>query len=55
MNAAGHLSPEENAMRKIAFAALAVAGFVAASTATYAQPKTCYTNRIGNTTVTNCY
>lgn len=42
-------------MKKIAFAALALASFVSASTATYAQQRTCYTNRIGNTTVTNCY
>jgi hypothetical protein len=42
-------------MKKIALAALALAGLVSASTATFANPRTCYTNRVGNSYVTQCY
>lgn len=41
-------------MKKLALSLLALAGFVSASTATFANPVNCYSTRVGNQTFTRC-
>lgn len=41
-------------MKKLALSLLALAGLVSASTATFANPVNCVSQRIGNQTYTRC-